>query len=216
MYANTNSIAFDARLVPRNLTGNGLLARINRKLHKWMLYWTPASELPADERFQAPDTGGHELSTQAGTPYRIFREALFSPSGLPCTPQPWGSIVAMDLNTGKKLWSEPLGTMIPGGHTGSISSGGPILTGGDLLFSASTSDPYLLAFDPDNGHELWRGSLPGAAQATPMTYQIGKRQFVVVSSGVRAAGGGPPNDAVVAFSLPETPVHGRSPSDHRR
>lgn len=204
MYSNTNALAFDIRLVPRNPTGSGLLARADRKLHKWLLYWKPSSELPPDLRFRAPDTAGHELSAQAGTPYQIFRESLYGPSGLPCTPQPWSAIVAINLNTGKKLWSEPLGTMIAGKQTGSIGSGGPMLTGGDLIFSASTFDPYLRAFDPQSGHELWHGKLPGAAQATPMTYQIGKRQFVAICSGGSASRGGSLNDSVVAFALPET------------
>ncbi|HTU51360.1 MAG TPA: hypothetical protein VMF56_12235, partial [Acidobacteriaceae bacterium] len=204
LYSNTNALAFDVRLVPRNPSGTGLLARADRKFHRWMLYWTPSSDLPPDLRFRAPDTAGHELSAQAGTPYQIFREALISPSGYPCTPQPWSALVAINLNTGKKLWSEPLGTIIAGQNTGSLSSGGPILTGGHLIFSASTFDPYLRAFDPTSGHELWRGQLPGAAQATPMTYQIGKRQFVVICSGGSASRGGSLNDSVVAFALPET------------
>ncbi|MGB8478075.1 MAG: pyrroloquinoline quinone-dependent dehydrogenase [Acidobacteriaceae bacterium] len=204
MYANTNALAFDARLVPRNPAGSGLLARVDRKFHQWLLDWTPTTDLPTDQRFRAPDTAGHELSAQAGTPYQIFRESLYGPSGFPCTPQPWSAMVAINLNTGKKLWSEPLGTMIAGQHTGSVSSGGPILTGGDLIFSAATFDPYLRAFDPLSGHELWRGQLPGAAQATPMTYQIGKRQFVVICSGGSAFAGGSLGDSVVAFALPET------------
>jgi quinoprotein glucose dehydrogenase len=204
LYSITNTLAFDARLVPRNSSGSGLLTRVDRKFHKWMQYWTPTSDLPIDQRFQAPDTAGHELSSQAGTPYQIFREALVSPSGFPCAPQPWSAIVAIDLNTGKKLWSEPLGTMIAGQHTGSVSSGGPILTGGDLIFSASSSGPYLQAFDPARGHELWRGKLPAPAQATPMTYQIGKRQFVVICSGGTTSSKEAPGDSVVAFALPET------------
>jgi quinoprotein glucose dehydrogenase len=204
LYSNTNSIAFDARLVPRPPSGSGLFARVDRKFHKWLLYWTPTYDLPPDQRFRAPDTAGHELSQQAGTPYQIFRESLVSPGGFPCTPQPWSAIVAINLNTGKKLWSEPLGTLIAGQHTGSVSSGGPIVTGGDLIFSASSFDPYLRAFDPASGHELWRGKLPGAAQATPMTYRIGKRQFVVICVGGAAAAKGPAGDSVIAFALPET------------
>lgn len=201
LYSITNAIAFDVRLVPKTSSGNGLLARVDRKFHKWLLYWTPVPHLPTDQRFRAPDTAGHELSPQAGTPYRIFREAIISPGGFPCTPQPWSAIVAMNLNTGKKLWSHPLGTMIAGQSSGSVSSGGPILTAGDLILSASSSDPYLRAFDPESGHEIWRGKIPGAAQATPMTYQIDKRQFVVICVG--GAAKGTAQNSVVAFVLPE-------------
>lgn len=204
LYSISNTLAFDARLVPYE-SGGGLLARVDRKLHKWMLYWAPASDLPPDQRYQAPDTASRELSMQAGTPYHIFREPLVGPGGLPCTPPPWSAIVAMDLNTGKKLWSEPLGTMIAGQHTGSVSSGGPIVTGGNLIFSASSSDPYLRAFDPASGRELWRGKLPAPAQATPMTYRIGKRQFIVICAGSRASVTGALGDSVIAFALAEIP-----------
>lgn len=85
LYSIANTLAFDVRLVPYE-SGNGFLARVDRKLHQWMLYWTPTSDLPPDQRFQAPDTAGDELSMQAGTPYRIFREPLVGPDGLPCTP----------------------------------------------------------------------------------------------------------------------------------
>lgn len=215
MYSNTNSLAFDVRLVPRGASGHDLLARADRRIHRWIEYWTPSAELPADRRFQTPDTAGAELSQQAGTPYRIFREALASPSGLPCTSQPWGSIVAMNLNNGKILWSQPLGTMTPGKRTGSISAGGPILTGGGLLFSASTADRYLFAFDAKNGNEVWQGPLPGTAQATPMTYQIGNRQFVVIASGGKISAASPQNDAIVAFALPETSANNRNRSSRR-
>jgi quinoprotein glucose dehydrogenase len=212
MYSNANALAFDIRLIPRRPETTGLLDRMDRKFHEWWTSWTPTSELPPDQRFRAPDTAGHELSTQAGTPYQIFREPLISPSGLPCTPQPWSAMVAINLNTGKRLWSEPLGTMIDGKQTGSISAGGPIVTGGDLVFSASTSDPYLRALDPLTGHELWRGKLPAAAQATPMTYKIGQRQFVAIC--VRGSANGAVADSVVAFAFPETVDTGQKTHRH--
>ncbi|MGO8719111.1 MAG: pyrroloquinoline quinone-dependent dehydrogenase [Acidobacteriaceae bacterium] len=205
MYANANQFAFDVRLVPRSEISSDISARIRRKWNQWMRYWKPDISLPAEQRFRAPDGAGQELSVQAGTPYLIFREPLVSPNGLPCTPQPWGEMVALNLNTGKKLWSEPLGTMIAGQHTGSVSLGGPIVTAGGLVFSAATIEPYLRAFDSHNGQELWRGSVPSPAQATPMTYEVGKRQFVVICSGGSAFAGGALGDSVVAFALPEIP-----------
>ena len=121
----------------------------------------------------------------------------------------------MNMNTGKRLWAQPLGTMVPGQHTGSVSLGGPIVTGGHLVFSAATVEPYLRAFDPDTGHEIWRGLIPGPAQATPMTYQIGKRQFVVICVGGSAFAGGTLGDSVAAFTLPESASHRRSSSIDR-
>lgn len=110
---------------------------------------------------------------------------------------------ALNLNTGKMLWSQPLGTMVRGQHTGSISVGGPIVTAGGLIFTAGTVEPLLRAFDPENGQKLWSGPLPGPARATPMTYQIDNRQFVVICSGGHPVPGGRSQESVVAFALPQ-------------
>lgn len=146
LYVNINRLAFNVRLVPRSDMSSDLSARIRRKWNKWMLYWTQDSEKPAETRFRAPDGAGQQLNAQAGTPYLLFLEPLISPDELPCTPQPWGEMEALNLNTGKKLWSQPLGTMIPGQHTGSVSVDGPIVTAGGLVFSAATVEPCLRAF----------------------------------------------------------------------
>jgi quinoprotein glucose dehydrogenase len=209
LYANTNSLAFNIRLVPRSHATNDIEDRILRKAEKWMAYFTPESEKPAEQRFRAPDGAGQQLNAQSGTPYQLFVEPLLSPDGLPCTPPPWGHIVALNLNSGKLLWAQPLGTMIPGLHTGSVSLGGPIVTAGGLIFSAATVEPYLRALDLNNGSVLWRGSIPNPAQATPMTYKVENRQFVIICSGGSAFAGGPLGDSVVAFALPESSPHGR-------
>jgi quinoprotein glucose dehydrogenase len=215
MYVNVNNIPFDARLVPRAEAGHDLSARIKRKLSKWAAYWDNIPVFPADQRFRTPDTAGHELSTQMGTPYLIFREPLVGPDGLPCTPPPWNTMVAMDLNVGKKLWSIAIGSTVAGKQTATVSAGGPIVTRGNVIFSASTADPYLRAYDPANGQELWRVKLPAAAQSTPMTYRIGDRQYVVICAGGTAPGSGQPGDAVVAFALPKAADHHRPKPVHR-
>jgi quinoprotein glucose dehydrogenase len=212
LYVNVNRLAYDVRLIPRPDMSQDISARIRRKWNKWMLYWRPDAQTPQQERFAAPDAAGQQLNAQAGTPYMLFVQPLTSPDDLPCTPQPWGAMEAVNLNTGKKLWSQPLGTMIPGQRTGSITVGGPIVTAGDLLFSAATVEPLLRAFDPANGQEVWRGPLPGPARATPMTYQIGQRQFVVICSGGKPMAGGRTGDSVVAFALPAA----EASSQHRR
>ena len=73
--------------------------------------------------------------------------------------------------------------MITGQHTGSVSLGGPIVTAGGLVFSAASFEPYIRGFDLHTGLVLWRGSIPGPAQATPMTYEVDNRQFIVICSG---------------------------------
>ncbi len=142
-----------------------------------------------------------EFSRQDKTPYFIFREAIMTPSGTPCTAPPWGTVSALNLNTGKKLWDVPLGTMIPARHTGSINLGGPIVTAGGLVFTGASTESYIRAFDSASGQELWKDELPVPAQATPMTYMVGGKQFVVICAGGHGQLGTKLGDSVVAFAL---------------
>lgn len=207
LYVDTNELAFNVRLVPRTDTDAGISARILKRLERHFRGWSAVGQEPAERtrpvelRFRAPDGSGQQLNAQAGTPFELFVEPLVSPDGLPCNPPPWGKLTALNLNSGKILWSKPLGTMIPGRHTGSLSTGGPIATAGGLVFTAGTVEPYLRAFGAADGGELWRAPLPGAAQSTPMTYSIHGKQYVVICAGGSAFAGGPQGDAVIAFSL---------------
>lgn len=140
-----------------------------------------------------------EYTRMRGTPYVMRRRLILGPAGLPCTPPPFGSLVAVNLTTGAIAWSVPLGTM--GGFPGSPNLGGPIATAGGLVFIGATLDRQLRAFDIETGKELWSASLPAGARATPMTYEAGGRQYVVIAAG----GGGPfgTGDAIIAFALPK-------------
>jgi len=104
----------------------------------------------------------------------------------------------VNLSTGAIAWNVPLGTM--GGFPGSPNLGGPIVTAGGVVFIGATLDRQLRAFDVETGKELWNATLPAGARATPMTYEAGGRQFVVIAAG----GGGPfgAGDAIIAFALP--------------
>jgi quinoprotein glucose dehydrogenase len=150
-----------------------------------------------------------EYAPQAGAPYGMFRQFLVSPSGFPCSPPPWGQLVALDLETESIRWQVPLGSMQGFGGSsatvppGSVNLGGPIVTAGGLVFIAGTVDPYLRAFDVENGNELWKSPLPANGHATPMTYRASDgRQYVVI-----AAGGHPKiseellGDVLVAFAI---------------
>jgi quinoprotein glucose dehydrogenase len=127
-------------------------------------------------------------------------------TGYPAIKPPWGSLSAIDLNTGTYLWRIPLGEHaaltakgIP--VTGTEQYGGPIVTAGGLVFIAATMDEKFRAFDKSTGRLLWETKLPAAGYATPSTYSVGGKQYVVV-----AAGGGKlgsrSGDAYVAFTLP--------------
>jgi len=149
----------------------------------------------------SPDAAG-EVSMDEGAPYRIFRRVLQDKQGRPCTPVPWGATSALNLNTGELLWQRPLGTLIPGEHTGTVSFGAPIVTAGGLLFTAASSEPLLRAIDKTTGEQVWTGRLPVPAQSTPMTYSLGGRQYIVVAAGGHGGLGTPLGDSVVAFALP--------------
>lgn len=128
--------------------------------------------------------------------------------GYPGVKPPWGTLNAINLNTGEIAWQVPLGEFkeltargIP--PTGTRSLGGPIVTAGGLVFIAGTLDEKFRAFDKMTGKVLWETSLPAGGYATPCTYEIDGRQYVVIA----ATGGGrigtKTGDTFVAFALPE-------------
>jgi quinoprotein glucose dehydrogenase len=152
---------------------------------------------------------GENWNLMEGTPYLLHRLFLFGPDNVPCTPAPFGALVAIDLGRGQKLWEVPLGDMAALHRPplealrglGSPNLGGAIATAGGLVFVAATVDRHLRAFDVESGRELWSAPLPAGGKATPMTYR-GRdgRQYVVVAAG--GSGGFGAGDALVAFTLP--------------
>ncbi|HZI40960.1 MAG TPA: PQQ-binding-like beta-propeller repeat protein, partial [Gemmatimonadaceae bacterium] len=127
-------------------------------------------------------------------------------SGLPAIKPPWGTLSAIDLNTGEYRWRIPLGEHPELAAKGITSSGaeqygGPIVTAGGLVFIAATQDGKFRAFNKATGKLLWETTLPAAGYATPSTFAVGGKQYVVI-----AAGGGklgtPSGDTYVAYALP--------------
>lgn len=169
-----------------------------------------AKLIPRDKLEEAAQSGEDgDYARQTGAPYGMYRRFLQAASDLPCTPPPWGTLTAVDMNQGTIKWQVPFGSMqyFGGGHepvpSGSIGFGGPIIMASGLVFIAGTFDPYLRAFDIQTGKELWKAQLPASGNATPMTYSVNGKQYLVI-----AAGGHPKiteealNDALVSFSLP--------------
>jgi len=157
------------------------------------------------------------IMRQEGTPYALRHEVLVSPLGIPCSPPPWGTLLAVDLASGEVRWEVPFGTtrdMTPlpfGLELGMPSMGGPIATASGLVFVGAAMDDYLRAYDVETGEELWRARLPAGGQATPMTYRLrpGGRQYVVIAAGGHGTLGTRLGDWVIAYALP-----GESRRDH--
>ncbi len=169
--------------------------------------------VPRDRADFQRDREAHvSRSEQEGTPYVARTGVLLSPFGVPCVAPPWGSLTALDLDTKKIAWRVTLGTtrdLAPLGLAlpwGTPNMGGPIATGGGLVFIGASLDDYLRAFDIETGEELWKGRLPAGGQATPMTYRVRDdgRQFVVIAAGGHNQMQTTRGDSVVAFALPET------------
>ena len=130
--------------------------------------------------------------------------------GYPAVAPPWGTLNAINLNTGEYAWKIPLGEypeLATKGfkNTGTENYGGPIVTAGGLLFIAATNfDRQIRAFDKATGRLLWQATLPLAGNATPITYQVRGRQYVVICATGGKAGNDRPSGAIyVAFALPE-------------
>jgi quinoprotein glucose dehydrogenase len=154
-----------------------------------------------------------ELSHTPASPvdlkYRFTGYTRFlDPDGYPAVAPPWGTLNAINLNTGEYAWKIPLGEhpeLVAKGlrSTGSENYGGPIVTAGGLVFIGATSfDRKLRAFDKETGTLLWETVLPFAGNATPATYMVRGRQFVVIAAGGGKAPDTPSGATYVAFALP--------------
>lgn len=182
--ANPQSIPFISRLVPRG------------------------KDNPAAPNAAHPP--GTELGVQPmyGTPYGVDLGIFLSPLGIPCLEPPWGSLAAIDLKTNKIAWQHRVGTIrdeaplpLPF-RLGVPMLGGPMVTAGGVAFLTGTMDYYIRAFDVNTGKLLWRDRLPAGGQATPMTYEVAGKQFVVTVDGGHGSFGTKLGDYVRAYALP--------------
>lgn len=153
---------------------------------------------------KAEATGGDALGTVPYTHTGYNR--YFDPEGYPAVKPPWGTLNAINLNTGEYEWRVPLGefpelTARGIAPTGTENYGGPVVTAGGVLFIAATKDEMFRVFESKTGRLLWQIRLPAGGYATPATYAVKGQQYVVI-----ACGGGKmgtqSGDAYVAFALP--------------
>jgi quinoprotein glucose dehydrogenase len=158
-----------------------------------------------DSQFATP------ASAQSSHPLKYTMDGynkFLDPDGYPAVEPPWGTLNAIDLNRGEISWKIPFGEfpeLAAKGmkNTGSENYGGPLVTaGGLLLIGATNHDSKFRAYDKTSGKLLWETTLPAGGNATPATYEVDGRQFVVIGAG-GGKSGAPSGGTYVAFALPE-------------
>lgn len=165
-------------------------------------------------RDQIPPKGQDEkgseqgLNRNDGAPYGVFMGPFLGPLGIPCQAPPWGYVAGADLATGKIAYKHKNGTVMDMTplplpfKVGVPGIGGPIITKGGIAFLGAAVDDYLRAYDLTSGNQLWEARLPAGGQATPMTYTVGQKQYVLIVAGGHGSVGTKPGDYVIAYTLP--------------
>lgn len=151
-----------------------------------------------------------EVGAQRQTPYELERSYLWDAEQgkLPYTEPPWGTLAAVNLTSGALQFEVPLGYQLDpqeypeAEEWGSINLAGPTTTAGGLVFVAATLDNHLRAFDTETGKLLWQDELPAGGQATPMSYAVDGKQYVVIAAGGHGKLGTTLGDYVIAYALP--------------
>jgi quinoprotein glucose dehydrogenase len=175
-----------------NLTEDQLSALINFLTSGESKELASSAPPPASMKFRF--TGYHKFLDQ---------------DGYPAVAPPWGTLNAINLNTGEYLWKTPLGEypeLAAKGQkkTGTENYGGPIVTAGGLLFIGATNfDKKFRAFDKSTGELLWETTLPFSGNATPATYEVNGRQFIVIAAGGGKDPKSPSGGIYIAFALPQ-------------
>ena len=195
--ANYNDMPNYNRLVPRKVADEK--------------GWTPRGQARGGDMGSGAEGAG---DPQAGTPYAIDVNAGWRLpfTGLLCKRPPYGGIRAIDMATGRTIWDRPFGTARTNGPfgipsmlpftIGTPNNGGPVVTAGGLIFIAAATDNLVRAIDMETGETVWQDVLPAGGQATPMTYQVNGRQYLVIMAGGHHFMETPIGDALVAYALP--------------
>ena len=170
--------------------------------------------IPEDpNRQQTAKGAGTEQGVQPmyGVPYGVEISPFLSAFGLPCKQPAWGYVAGVDLKTHDIAWKRRIGTIrdslpgipLPPFKMGVPMLGGSISTAGNVMFLGATQDDYIRAINVTNGDELWKGRLPAGGQATPMTYEMNGKQYVVIMAGGHGSFGTKMGDSLVAYALPD-------------
>jgi len=152
------------------------------------------------------------IQPQYGVPFGVTINAFLSPLGLPCKAPAWGYVAGVDLKSHRVAWRKRIGTIrdslpgiqLPPLKIGVPMLGGPISTGGNLMFIAATQDNYIRAYNVTNGDLVWAARLPAGGQATPMTYEANGKQYLVIMAGGHSSFGTTMGDYLIAYALPKS------------
>ncbi len=176
-----------------------------------------ANKMGIKPRFasQQLSLSSHQIDPQWGVPYAIHVNAGWRMplTKLMCKRPPYGGIRAIDIATGKTIWDRPLGTARRNGPfniptllpftIGTPNNGGPVTTASGLIFIAAATDDLLRAIDERTGKVVWSVPLPAGGQATPMIYQAGGREYLVIFAGGHHFMETPMGDSLIAYALPK-------------
>lgn len=151
------------------------------------------------------------ISPNYGTPYVAYTSPWLNPLDVPCKGPVWGTLTAIDLVSKKIVWQHPIGTTRDTGPfrthnnlplpTGMYNIGGSVVTRGGLVFIGATADDYFRAIRLSDGKEIWRARLPAGGQATPMSYEVNGRQYVLIAAGGHGGLGTRSGDYIQAYAL---------------
>ncbi|WP_371356274.1 membrane-bound PQQ-dependent dehydrogenase, glucose/quinate/shikimate family [Pseudomonas chlororaphis] len=167
-----------------------------------------------DPKFDTSSGGAEGAGAMAETPYGIDVAPFLMPlTQVLCNEPPFGMITAINMKNQKVIWQKPLGTARANGpfglptylpvEVGTPNNGGPIITAGGLVFIAAATDGLIRAIDMKTGKTVWNDVLPAGGQATPMTYSINGKQYLVITAGGHHFMRTPVGDYVIAYALPE-------------
>lgn len=191
--------------------GKGMMPgfqRLSENEKKDLVAFLYGDKIKAAENLSAENEKKEVTGDESLVEYKISGYTKFlDKDGYPAISPPWGTLNAIDLNTGEYVWKKVFGEYpglmekgIP--QTGSESYGGPVITATGLLFIAGTKDEKFRAYNKTTGELVWETKLPAAGFATPSTYEVNGRQYIVVACGGTKLGARK-GDSYVAFALPD-------------
>lgn len=169
----------------------------------------PNNPMEPDEKGAKGSGSEAGLQHQYGAKFGVELNPFLSPFGLPCMEPSWGFVSAVNLQNHEIIWKKRIGTIRDSSpiplplKVGTPMLGAPITTAGNVFFIAATLDNYLRAYSVHDGKLLWQARLPAGGQATPMTYEVDGKQYVVINAGGHGSFGSTMGDYIIAYKLPD-------------